>query len=166
MSPRRVDVRIIAATDADLQAMAASGSFKRPLLYRLSTSILHVPPLRERSADIPFLFVHFVPETLEEFGGASPLEAREDRQPWLRRRDIQALLRHDWPGNVRELKNLAYQTVAGCYTEARSATGLVRSAGGGARAGGRARRLARRSTNARGTDRGLPALHEMSIYRQ
>lgn len=120
MAPRKVDVRILAATDANLQTMVGRGGFKRPLLYRLSASVILVPPLRERLADIPTLFVQFVRETLKEFGDPRILEARADRPVWLRRRDVLTLLRHSWPGNVRELKNLAYQTVAECFAEERA----------------------------------------------
>jgi DNA-binding NtrC family response regulator len=91
---RRVDVRMISATNADLGAEVASGRFRQDLLFRLNTIEIQLPPLRDRREDIPALAAHFMQahgrkyrKTLEGFDPAA----------------MQALLRHGWPGNVREL---------------------------------------------------------------
>ena len=101
--PVRVDVRIIAATHRDLVALAAAGSFREDLLYRLKVVMLQVPPLRERPEDIPVLARHFLSRAAQRFGvpGArltTELSAR--------------LLAYRWPGNVRELENAIESAVA------------------------------------------------------
>jgi transcriptional regulator with PAS, ATPase and Fis domain len=92
----RVDVRLIAATNADLGAFVKSGKFRQDLFYRLSVVTIDVPPLRERRADIPALAQQF----LNEF-------AMENAKPGMRfeKEALDALLAHDWPGNVRQLRN-------------------------------------------------------------
>lgn len=92
---RHVDVRVIAATNRDVQAMVAEGRFREDLYYRLSAFPVEVPPLRERKDDIPALAAHF-------------LARREDGEALLPLRPevIRRLLEHDWPGNVRELRNV------------------------------------------------------------
>ncbi len=91
---RRVDVRILAATNADLRAEVAAGRFREDLFFRLNTVELHLPPLRERRDDIPLLAAHF----LQEF-------AAHYRRPvtGFTPDAMAALLRYGWPGNVREL---------------------------------------------------------------
>ena len=87
-----VDVRVVAATNRDLQQLIADGSFREDLFYRLNVVPLTIPPLRKRTADIPPLVAHF----LEKFGaGARTLSPAA----------IDALMRYQWPGNVRELEN-------------------------------------------------------------
>jgi len=88
----RADVRFVAATNRPLEAMAASGSFREDLLFRLGGAILRVPSLRERRHEFPFL----VPLLAVRAGGARPAPALERGLP-------QALARLSWPGNVREL---------------------------------------------------------------
>jgi psp operon transcriptional activator len=93
----QVDVRVIAATNIDLRAMAARGEFRDDLLDRLSFDVVHLPPLRQRREDIADLAQHFAVQLCAELGwemfaGFSP-EAQ------------QQLLQHQWPGNIRELKN-------------------------------------------------------------
>ncbi len=93
----QVDVRVIAATNADLQALAAQGLFRSDLLDRLSFDIVHLPALRQRGEDIPELAQHFAVQMCAELGwdlfaGFSPAA-------------LETLVGHDWPGNVRELKN-------------------------------------------------------------
>ncbi|MBI2221570.1 MAG: sigma-54-dependent Fis family transcriptional regulator [Acidobacteria bacterium] len=88
-----VDVRVIAATNRDLRAMVQQNLFREDLFYRLSTITLHVPPLRERRADIPLLAGHFASMLNERFGSRRRLGDAA----------LRALERHDWPGNVREL---------------------------------------------------------------
>jgi two-component system nitrogen regulation response regulator NtrX len=95
--PLRVDVRLIASTNKDLEEEIAKGNFREDLFYRLNVVPFFVPPLRERKQDIPLL----VREFLAEFGrqyGRPRMEVTEDA--------LEALARYHWPGNVRELKNV------------------------------------------------------------
>jgi DNA-binding NtrC family response regulator len=94
---RRVDVRIVAATNADLDARIAAGSFRTDLFYRLARFRIVLPPLRERKADIPLLAEHFAALFASEMGFPSPRVTPEA---------MEALTRHDYPGNVRELRNV------------------------------------------------------------
>ena len=94
---RRVDVRVLAATNADLQAGIASGAFRQDLYFRLARFPVHVPPLRERREDIPLLAQHFVHLFAEEMGMDSHALSTEV---------LSALEGYDFPGNVRELKNI------------------------------------------------------------
>jgi DNA-binding NtrC family response regulator len=91
-----IDVRIVAATNADLEGAIESGRFRPDLYYRLSTVTLAVPPLRERPDDIPLLIRHFLSRASAESGRAVP---EIDPQAMVR------LLRYRWPGNARELQN-------------------------------------------------------------
>ena len=93
----RVDVRLIAATNADLEAMVARERFRQDLYYRLKVVTIHVPPLRERRADIPELVETF----LDELSRANAVR-RKDVTPEA----MAALQSYAWPGNVRELKNI------------------------------------------------------------
>ncbi|RME75269.1 MAG: sigma-54-dependent Fis family transcriptional regulator [Planctomycetota bacterium] len=97
-----VDVRVIAATNADLEAMMADGSFRPDLYDRLAFEVLEVPPLRERPGDIPLLVEHF-----------ARAFAREVKLPEARFRPaaLAAMQRYPWPGNVRELKNVVERLV-------------------------------------------------------
>ena len=97
-APIGVDVRIIAATNRDLEAAVREGAFRSDLYYRLNVFPIEVPPLRERREDIPTL----VETLVEELGvmHAQALSTRVDRA------SIDALSRYDWPGNVRELRNV------------------------------------------------------------
>ena len=95
--PLRVDVRLIASTNKDLEEEIAKGNFREDLFYRLNVVPFFVPPLRERKQDIPLL----VREFLAEFGrqyGRPRMEIAEEA--------LEALARYHWPGNVRELKNV------------------------------------------------------------
>lgn len=103
--PIRVDVRLVSATDADLEAEIAAGKFKAPLYHRLARHVIHVPPLRDRRDDIPRLFVHFLKAALEATGEAFKLEPSEE--PWLPPELIVQLLGFDFPGNIRQLRNIA-----------------------------------------------------------
>jgi DNA-binding NtrC family response regulator len=92
-----VDVRIVAATNQNLESMSRVGSFRADLLFRLNVVHIHLPPLRERVSDIPSLLTHFTRQFNERWG--MRLERFDD--------ECQAVLcRHSWPGNVRELKNV------------------------------------------------------------
>jgi two-component system, NtrC family, nitrogen regulation response regulator GlnG len=103
-TPHGVDVRIIAATDADVQLQSEQGQFKLPLLHRLAGDEISVPPLRSRRDDIARLWVHFV---REELGGSAWLSTPEADPPWVSTTLMARLLNCDWPGNVRELRNWA-----------------------------------------------------------
>jgi DNA-binding NtrC family response regulator len=91
-----VDVRIVAATNRDLEAEAERGAFRRDLYFRLAVVRVDLPPLRERPRDIPVLAAHLLQRIATRLGGA-PLSLGADA--------VAALARHAWPGNVRELRN-------------------------------------------------------------
>ncbi len=91
---RRVDVRILSATNADVNAEVNSGRFREDLLFRLNTIEIHLPPLRERKEDIPLLAMHFLRQAARRY--RKQLEGFEPVA-------LQMLLDHPWPGNVREL---------------------------------------------------------------
>lgn len=93
----RVDVRVIAATNADLEALVGSGGFRRDLYYRLKVVTLTVPPLRERRLDTPFLVRSF----LSDLARANAVEPKT-----ITEEALAILTQYHWPGNVRELKNL------------------------------------------------------------
>ncbi|MDA0335018.1 MAG: sigma-54 dependent transcriptional regulator [bacterium] len=93
---RPINARVIAATNRDLQAEVANGTFREDLFYRLSVFPIHIPPLRERRDDIPALVRHFLERHRDLTGGTA---ARLTAQA------IDALMHYDWPGNVRELEN-------------------------------------------------------------
>jgi formate hydrogenlyase transcriptional activator len=98
----RVDVRIVAATNRDLAEDARTGRFRSDLYYRLNVFPIHLPPLRERVADIPLLTSHFAAKHSERFGRAI---SRIDR------RAMNLLTSYHWPGNVRELENVIERAV-------------------------------------------------------
>ncbi|MCB9763844.1 MAG: sigma-54-dependent Fis family transcriptional regulator [Alphaproteobacteria bacterium] len=108
-APQRVDVRLIAATDADLEQAVARGAFRRALLHRLSGVTLRVSALRERPMDIPLLFSHFLQQELARQGAADRLRTPSGERPWLRNALLLHLLSQPFPGNARELRNLAAQ---------------------------------------------------------
>ena len=108
--PKHVDVRLVAATDADLDGAVAAGTFRLPLLHRLSGYTIPVPPLRERREDVGRLLLHFLEEELTLVGEAERLE-RPGAEPWLPAWLVERLVRHPWPGNVRQLRNVVRQLV-------------------------------------------------------
>jgi len=99
---QKVDVRVIAATNRDLQVMAAEGRFQNDLYYRLNVIPIRIPPLRERREDIPLLVEHFTRRIATSLG-----------KPDLRMDDaaLDALANYGWPGNVRELENTIERAV-------------------------------------------------------
>jgi len=98
----RVDVRLIAATNRDLDAMVSNGLFRRDLFYRLNVFPIHVPALRERRDDIPALVSHFVAKFAREMNR---------RITTIPDDTIAALVRWHWPGNIRELENVIERAV-------------------------------------------------------
>ena len=94
---RQVDVRILAATNADLQQRLSEGSFRQDLYFRLARFTVTAPPLRQREEDIPLLAQHFLRLFAAEMGGEPPELGPEV---------LEALASHAFPGNVRELKNV------------------------------------------------------------
>ena len=98
----RVDVRIIAATNRDLKKMIREGQFREDLYYRLNVLPIYLPPLRERTEDIPLLVNHF----LHKFNRRSPQKIRN-----LSEEDMAVLMEYHWPGNVRELENVVERAV-------------------------------------------------------
>lgn len=99
----KVDVRIISATNADLKATVKDTSFREDLFYRLNVMNLHLPPLRERSADIPLLASHFITFQNEKFGTSIKGMAPDA---------MEALVNYPWPGNIRQLKNVIEASMA------------------------------------------------------
>jgi PAS domain S-box-containing protein len=97
-----VNVRVIAATNRDLERAVADGKFREDLYYRLSVFPIDVPPLRERGDDVVQIASHFLERTCQEFGHP-PLT--------LSRQQAALLKRYDWPGNIRELKNVIERAV-------------------------------------------------------
>ena len=108
--PRAVDVRVITATDADLEAAVQAGTFRAALLHRLASFELHLPPLRQRRDDIGRLLVYFLRRELEAVGEAERLDSTSSL-PWLPAPLVARLAQLDWPGNVRQLRNVARQLV-------------------------------------------------------
>jgi len=107
-----VDVRVLAATDEDLEVAIEEGRFRAPLYYRLSACRIELPPLRKRRDDIGRLLIHFLKQELTAAGLADRLRPGDGRQPaWLPARLVAELVRYPWPGNVRELQNVVRQMV-------------------------------------------------------
>jgi psp operon transcriptional activator len=101
--PVDVDVRIVAATHADLEALVEQARFKQDLLDRLSFEVLYLPPLRERQEDIVLLANHFAVRMAHEL--------ERDELPRFSDAALRALEEYSWPGNVRELKNVVERAV-------------------------------------------------------
>lgn len=91
-----INVRLVAATNANLEKAVENGKFREDLYYRLKVYSINLPPLRERRADIPLLIEHFLEQLSEIHGREKPTVTRAARQ---------SLIRHDWPGNIRQLRN-------------------------------------------------------------
>jgi two-component system nitrogen regulation response regulator GlnG len=103
----RVDVRVIAATESDLDADVRRGRFRESLLYRLAGYQIALPPLRERRDDIGRLLFHRLAAELKTLGEEERLSELAGSDPWLSAPLVGALARYDWPGNVRQLCNVA-----------------------------------------------------------
>ena len=102
---RRIDVRVIAATNQDLRAALEQGTFREDLYYRLNVVPLNIPPLRERKQDIPFLANHFVRKLAPDAG--CRVESISDAA-------MEKLIGYHWPGNVRELENVIERSLVMC----------------------------------------------------
>ena len=104
--PIPVDVRLVAATNVDLEEAVTAGRFREDLYYRLKVGMLHLPPLRDRTADIPLLLEHFIQYFSDRLGlsgvGVSP-------------ETMEALKNYPWPGNIRELENAVHQAILVCH---------------------------------------------------
>jgi transcriptional regulator with GAF, ATPase, and Fis domain len=96
--PVPVDVRIVTATNRDLEGMARQGEFRKDLWYRINVFPIRIPPLRERKADIPAFVYYFI--------GRKTREMNLRAQPVLAQGTLERLQQYDWPGNVRELENV------------------------------------------------------------
>jgi len=96
-----VDLRVVAATNRDLEAAVASGDFREDLFFRLNVVTIEIPPLRERKEDIPALVEHFLRLRAER--GSKPKK--------MSPKAMHAVMNHDWPGNVRELENAVHRAV-------------------------------------------------------
>src|SRR6202522_1617644 len=103
--PRKIDVRLISATNTDLQAACSSGQFREDPLFRLNTVEIHVPPLRERREDIPTLAIHF----LRRYASRYPREI-----DGFDTSALQIMAQYSWPGNVRELEHTLERAVLMC----------------------------------------------------
>jgi PAS domain S-box-containing protein len=106
--PISVDVRVIAATNRDLRAVVADGTFRQDLFFRLNVFPISVPPLRERVEDIPLLVEYFVGRFAKESG---------KRIRHISKDTLEQLKGYDWPGNIRELQNVIERAVILCETD-------------------------------------------------
>jgi len=102
IKPIKVDVRLIAATNADLERNVETGKFRADLFYRLNVIPIHIPPLRERKDDIPLLVEHFL--KIYSQGTGKPMKTVSPEA-------FDILMRYDWPGNIRELENALERAV-------------------------------------------------------
>jgi transcriptional regulator with PAS, ATPase and Fis domain len=96
----KVDVRVIAATNRDLEAAYKEGKFRKDLYFRLNVVTMHLPPLRERKSDVPALVLYF----LDKFSPGKTVDVSDEA--------MKCMLQHDWPGNVRELENCMERALA------------------------------------------------------
>jgi DNA-binding NtrC family response regulator len=99
---RRVNVRVVSATNVDIRQEVAEGRFREDLLYRLNTVEIHLPPLRDRGEDIAALAMHFLKREATRYG---------KKLGGLDREALQAMMEHTWPGNIRELEHVLERAV-------------------------------------------------------
>ena len=102
-TPMKVDVRVLSATNLDLQVAVQTGAFREDLYYRLNVVHLRLPPLRERRSDIPLLVAHFIKEQNKRFGTHVKGFSREA---------MEAMIQYGWPGNIRQLGNVVQAAMA------------------------------------------------------
>jgi sigma-54-specific transcriptional regulator len=106
--PIPIDVRLVAATNVDLERAVAAGRFREDLFYRLKVAVAALPPLRQRPGDIVPLAQYF----LEHYGQRLGSRAAD-----LTPQAVQALLAHSWPGNIRELENVLHSALLVCQSD-------------------------------------------------
>jgi PAS domain S-box-containing protein len=106
--PIRTDVRVIAATNRDLQAAIAAGSFRSDLFYRLNVFPIEIPPLRDRKEDIPVLVEYFIDRYARKIGKKILI---------INKNSLELLRSYPWPGNIRELQNVIERSVIVCDTD-------------------------------------------------
>src|SRR4029077_16659027 len=106
--PIRADVRVIAATNRDLESAIASGAFRKDLFYRLNVFPIEIPPLRERREDIPTLIEYFVHRYSRKVG---------KKIRTIEKKTLELLESYAWPGNIRELQNVIERSVVFCETD-------------------------------------------------
>ena len=99
--PIKVDVRLIAATNADLEENVKNGSFRPDLYYRLNVIPVKIPPLRKRQSDIPLLIDHFLKRASE----------KTKQKKTISKKALELMVEYDWPGNVRELENIVERAI-------------------------------------------------------
>jgi formate hydrogenlyase transcriptional activator len=104
----RANVRVIAATNRDLEAAIAAGSFRSDLFYRLNVFPIEVPPLRERQEDIPVLVGYFIDRYAQKAGKSIS---------GVSKKSLELFQSYPWPGNIRELQNIIERSVIVCDTE-------------------------------------------------
>lgn len=112
LRPRRVDVRVVAATNRDLEREVEEGRFREDLYWRLNVVALHVPPLRERLEDIPVLAQYFLERAVGREGSGSTAAGGPEGAFGLSSEALALLKAYPWPGNVRELRNALEGAVA------------------------------------------------------
>jgi len=103
IKPFQIDVRFIVATNQDLEARATEGTFRHDLYHRLNVVKIHMPPLRERTDDIPLLVQHFVDQFNQQY---------HRQVKGFDAASMKKLMAHSWPGNIRELQNLVERHIA------------------------------------------------------
>lgn len=108
-TPRRIDVRFIAATNRDLDAEVRAGAFRQDLFFRLNAMCLRIPPLRERPRELEPLALTFLERAAGQMGHARP--------PALSPKALEAMRQHAWPGNIRELRNAMERALVMCTGE-------------------------------------------------
>jgi transcriptional regulator with GAF, ATPase, and Fis domain len=106
--PIRADVRVIAATNRDLEASIAAGSFRGDLFYRINVFPIEIPPLRQRKDDIPVLVEYFIDRYARKTG---------KKLKTIDKNTLELLRSYTWPGNIRELQNIIERSVIVCETE-------------------------------------------------
>jgi DNA-binding NtrC family response regulator len=109
VKPRTIDVRFIAATNRDLEAEVERGAFRRDLYFRLNGITLAIPPLRERTDEIPALVTSFIAEMCRDCG--------RERVPTMTAEAMGFIQGYDWPGNIRELKNVVERALVLCDSD-------------------------------------------------
>ena len=117
---RQPDVRILSASNRNLDAEVNAGAFRQDLYYRLNTVIIQIPPLRDRGEDIALLYSHFIGHYAQLYGVNAPEATNED---------FAALLSHDWLGNVRELLHVAERRILAWRRGRGSASEAIRKDG-------------------------------------